>query len=388
MISPRPKPSFSRHCGWNLVSRPRITTWASCGSTRDVGPRPRQRIAGRSNWRRSTRRPTPTSACSCYYKAITGEAGPSTNGGGGSHRPRGPSSSNPAGTGHHWLGRTILLYAEEGLGDTLQFVRLTSLVRGHAGRVIVKCLPALCELVSTVPGIDQVVAAGQTLPSFDVQAPLLAIPAILGLTPETIPCRVPYLATDARRVDHWRERLSTEPGFKVGIVWQGRTTFHFDVWRSIPLEHFAPLAAVPGVRLYSLQKGPGSEQLASEQRVAAGHTFAVTNLGRELDNGGSAFVDTAAVLKNLDLVITSDTATAHLAGALGVPTWVALPLAPDWRWLLDRDDSPWYPSLRLFRQTQRRGWPAVFARMAVALTDAVANRQPSARGQGAPLRVS
>jgi tetratricopeptide (TPR) repeat protein len=291
--------------------------------------------------------------------------------------------TEPCWDGSPLAGRTILLHAEEGLGDTLQFVRLASLVRGHAGRLILECPSALCELISTAPGIDQVVAAGQTLPPFDVQAPLLAVPAILGLTPETIPCRVPYLAANAPRVEHWRRRLGAEPGFKVGIVWQGRPTFRFDAWRSIPLERFRPLAAVPGARLYSLQKGPGSEQLA-----ATGRTFAVTDLGRELDNGGSAFVDTAAVLKNLDLVITSDTAMAHLAGALGVPTWVALPLAPDWRWLLGRDDSPWYPTLRLFRQTQRRGWPDVFARLAAALADAIAKRQQPAHGHGAPLRVS
>lgn len=268
----------------------------------------------------------------------------------------------PAWDGAPLDGRTILLYAEEGLGDTLQFVRLAALVAGRGGRVLLECPPPLCRLLGTVGGVAKVIPAGQPPDEFQVQAPLLALPGILQLQPATIPRDVPYLAAEPALVSRWRQRLSQriEPGFKIGITWQGSPSFRFDAWRSVPLARFAPLAAVPGVQLVSLQKGPGSEQLAT-----AG--FPVVDLGRELDNDGAAFVDTAAVLQSLDLVITSDTALAHLAGALGVPAWVALPFAPDWRWQLDREDSPWYPTLRLFRQKRRGDWGAVFSRLAAEL---------------------
>jgi hypothetical protein len=176
------------------------------------------------------------------------------------------------------------------------------------------------------------------------------------------------LRAETERIDRWKSRLDQIPGFKVGIVWQGRPAARSDRMRSIPLSCFEPLAG-SGARLISLQKGPGSEQLA-----ALTGRFEVFDLARELDNEGRAFVDTAAAMKNLDLVITSDTAPAHLAGALGVPVWVALSSAPEWRWMLDRNDSPWYPSMRLFRQQQRRDWPQLFRAMAVDLSREIERR--------------
>jgi ADP-heptose:LPS heptosyltransferase len=169
---------------------------------------------------------------------------------------------------------------------------------------------------------------------------------------------VPYLFAEPELVDRWRQELGPIQAFKIGIAWQGNPTHQRDRQRSIPLVRFARLAQLEGVQLFSLQKGQGTEQLRE-----AADRFAVTDLESGLDD----FHDTAAVLWNLDLVITIDSAVAHLAGPLGVPVWVALPFAPDWRWLLDREDSVWYPSMRLFRQPEPGNWEAVFERMAAEL---------------------
>jgi hypothetical protein len=190
----------------------------------------------------------------------------------------------------------------------------------------------------------------------------MSLPGLFGTTLATVPAEVPYLFADARLIARWREQLSPIGGFKIGIAWQGNPDNKRDRFRSIPLLQFAPLAGIAGVRLLSLQKGPGSDQLA-----VVADRFAVTDLGPQLDD----FLVTAAVLRNLDLVITADTAIAHLAGALGVPVWVALPVAPDWRWLLGREDSPWYPTMRLFRQATRSDWEGVFQHMADALKERV-----------------
>src|SRR5271166_4126010 len=255
-------------------------------------------------------------------------------------------------------GRTILVHAEQGLGDTLQFIRYAPLVHQRGGRVILVCQPLLIGLLTRSPGVERLVAQGEALPEYDVHVPLMSLPGLLGTTLESVPADVPYLDAEPQLVEAWRHRLGSYPGFKVGIVWQGNPKFRLDRLRSIPLAQFAPLARVPGVHLFSLQKGPGAEQLA-----AVTDRFPVTDLGRRLDD----FMDTAAVLKNLDLVISVDTAIAHLAGALGIPVWVALPFVPDWRWLMDREDSPWYPSMRLFRQTRPGQWEDVFQRIAEAL---------------------
>lgn len=291
---------------------------------------------------------------------------------------------HPVWDGEPLAGRTIMLTIEQGWGDVLQFVRYAPLVKAHGGRVAVNCPRALSLLLSRTPGIDWLPepaglagtgnGAEPRLIEFDVQASLLSLPRILGTTLANVPASVPYLFADPRRVEHWRTVLARWPGCKIGIAWQGSRLYRRDAQRSIPLQLFAPLAKVPGVQLISLQKGDGSEQigpLAGEVPVA--------ELGPQLDQDG-AFVDTAAVMGNLDLVITSDTAVAHLAGGLGVPVWVALPMLPDWRWLLDREDSPWYPTMRLFRQTRPDDWPSVFQRMAGALRLQIAarrNRRPT-----------
>ncbi len=194
----------------------------------------------------------------------------------------------------------------------------------------------------------------------------MSLPGLLGVTAETIPAPIPYLAAEPDRLSRWRERLAAHRGFRVGVVWQGNPSYPRDSSRSFPLALLAPLARVAGVRLVSLQKGPGVEQLGT-----LGGRFAVVDLGHELDAGPAAFVDTAAVMKCLDLVVSADTATVHLAGALGVPAWVPLSTAADWRWFRDREDSPWYPSVRLFRQERRGEWGPVFDRMAAALAGLV-----------------
>ncbi len=275
-------------------------------------------------------------------------------------RPR--NFKQPLWDGSNLNGRTILLYPEQGLGDTLQFIRYALLVKQRDGRVLFECPKVLVRLLSGCPGIDQVIPEGSALPEFDVQAPLLSLPGRFRTNLETIPATVPYIFPDPDLLKHWREAMKHLGGFKIGIAWQGSTTHKMDRHRSIPLRQFAPLARVPGVRLIGLQIGAGTEQL---DEGTCG--FPVQDLGRFVDARG-AFTDKAALMKQLDLVIACDTSLAHLAGALRVPVWIAVSFAPDWRWLRDREDSPWYPTLRIFRQKEWGNWEEVFARMAAELT--------------------
>lgn len=275
----------------------------------------------------------------------------------------------PAWDGAPLHGRTILLHAEQGWGDTLMFVRYAARVQQAGGRVVLEGPAPLLRLLASVPGVDVLVARGTAPPDFDVHAGLLSLPGLFGTTPATLPAQVPYLAADTGLREHWRRALGPAHAFRVGIAWQGDPTYRWDRQRSVPLYHFAPLAAVDGVRLYSLQKGPGTEQL----REVAGR-FAVDDLGHSLDEAAGAFMDTAAIMMNLDLVIAADTAVAHLAGALGVPVWLVLPKFPHWPWMLDREESPWYPTMRLFRQRGPGDWCEVFGRVAQALRLAVSAR--------------
>jgi Flp pilus assembly protein TadD len=269
------------------------------------------------------------------------------------------SFRQPTWDGSPLNGRTILVHAEEGLGDTLQLVRYAALVKERGGAVVVSCPGSLVSLLRRCPGIDRVVAEAPGMSEgFDVHVPLHSLPRLLGTTLANMPAPVPYLTADPARSARWRAEVSAEAAFKVGIVWQGNPRNTKDRRRSIALAHFAPLAAVLGVRLFSLQVGPGREQLPAA-------TWLAQDLGGRFAT--ASFEDAAAALVALDLVITVDTALAHLAGALAVPAWVALPFMPGWRWLLDREDSPWYPTLRLFRQKEQGDWEGVFVRMACAL---------------------
>jgi Flp pilus assembly protein TadD len=262
----------------------------------------------------------------------------------------------PAWDGSPLAGRALLVHAEQGLGDTLQFLRYLPLLADRGGEVAFLCQPALAPLLAGARGLPRVVTEPPR--RFDVQAPLLSLPHLLDRPQPFAP--VPYLAADATRIARWRDRLP-QGGRTLGIAWQGRADYRDDRRRSIPLAAFAPLATLAGVRLVSLQKGFGTEQLAT-----AAWRDQVIDFGAGLDRDG-AFVDSAAILQSLDLVVTSDTALAHLAGALGRPVWVALCRRPDWRWGEAGDGSPWYPTMRLFRQDAPGDWADVFARIAAAL---------------------
>ncbi len=283
--------------------------------------------------------------------------------------------AQPRWDGRPLHGQAILLYAEQGLGDTIQFVRYAPLVKERGGVVLVECPSALEKLLHRCPGIDRVIVQGMPLPDFAYQVPFLSLPGVFHTTPETVPAAVPYLSAEPARIEEWGRELAAAvghvsyvpaanghvtnvPHIRIGIAWQGSQKYQGDAHRSVPLRAFAPLAELPGVRLISLQKGYGAEQL----RDVPGH-WDIVDFGARLDADG-AFLDTAAILAHLDLVVTSDTAVAHLAGALGIEVWMAVSMAADWRWMRGREDSPWYPTLRLFRQEQWGDWAGVFARMA------------------------
>ena len=260
--------------------------------------------------------------------------------------------------------KTLFVHCEQGFGDTIQFCRYLLMAEAHGAHVVLSVDDRLRRLLRSVSPTIRFLSPGEKPERFDLHCPLLSLPRAFATTIDTIPVRTRYLSAEADRVARWRERLGEE-GFRIGICWQGNVRNPQDGGRSPPLEMFAPLGSLPRVRLISLQKQHGLEQLATKP---AGMT--VEELGREFEpDGPDWFLDAAAVMESLDLVISSDTAIAHLAGALGRPTWVALRHVPEWRWLLEREDSPWYPTLRLFRQSRRGEWAGVFTAMRETLLD-------------------
>ncbi|HSF30584.1 MAG TPA: tetratricopeptide repeat protein [Candidatus Tectomicrobia bacterium] len=270
-------------------------------------------------------------------------------------------------------GKRILIYPDGGLGDTLQYVRYLPLVRAKGGFVVLECQAGLAQLLRNCDGFDEIVdrcvGPNDRRTPFVVYAPLTSLPAVFRTTLCNIPASVPYIHPEPALLLHWRRRLRQDWSFKVGLCWQGNPKNSLDRYRSLPLKQLAPLADVKGVTFYSLQKGPGHGQLADLPA-----NFAVRDLGRKLDETTGRFVETASVLVNLDLVITVDTAVAHLAGALGTPVWMLLGYMYDWRWALEPDQSPWYPTLRLFRQPQPGDWAAVVRKVVDALATLVATR--------------
>ena len=262
------------------------------------------------------------------------------------------SVPGPLWRGEALNGAPILLFSEQGLGDTFQFLRYVPLVKAAGGTVLLDVQPAARRLAAEIPGITVLQGSEGALPAFDWQCPLMGLPRAFATTLQSIPREVPYLAppTDARdaagRLD-WPAH-----GLRAGIVWSGNPDHKEDRYRSIPLDLLGPLLQVRGVHFFSLQLGPASAQWA------ATHPHMT-----DLQNAIRDFADTAALITHLDLVITVDTAVVHLAGALGKPTWLLLPFAPDWRWLMDRKDSPWYPAMRLFRQPGILQWSPVLERV-------------------------
>ena len=256
--------------------------------------------------------------------------------------------TQPVWNGSDIQNRTILLHAEEGFGDTLQFIRYASLVADRGANVIIECQKELVSLVKNIEGIKDVVPDGGPLSAFDIHCPLMSLPGIFHTTLEDIPARMPYLTADPSSVEKWGRRLQHDGSpLKIGLIWSGGG---LPLKKSASLDMFSPLGKLKDVTFYSLQKGPPAEQAKNSPE---GMIF--VDYTDELHD----FSDTAAFIENLDLVISVDTAVAHLSGALGKPVWTLLPFVPDWRWLLDREDSPWYPSMKLFRQPSLEDWKSV-----------------------------
>lgn len=272
--------------------------------------------------------------------------------------------------GEPLAGKTILLVADQGLGDTIQFIRYAPLLKQQGATVVAAVQPALRELLKNCPGVDALVPLADSFPPHDYYSLLLSLPAFLTPHIASIPQGVPYIQADARLIEKWRPRMEAIAGFKIGIAWQGNPEYELDRYRSVPLRQFEQLAKIPGVQLVSLQRGFGTQQLAEVRR-----DFSVVELGEELDLTTGAFMETAAVMYHLDLVICIDSALTHVAGALGAPIWLLASTAIDWRWLLDRDDSPWYPTLYLYRQKTRLQWQSVFDRMEADLRHIVAAKK-------------
>jgi hypothetical protein len=272
--------------------------------------------------------------------------------------PRG--FKQPLWDGKPFPNKTLLLHQEQGFGDSIQYARYVPIVKKLGGTVIVECPVELARLFATIEGIDKVLIRGAPMPKFDVYAPLLTLPKIMGTTLKTVPAAVPYLKPPELRTVHLPvvdRRL-----FKVGIAWAGRPTHRNDRNRSCPFSHFVELMGLPGAAFFSLQKGAAAEDLRKDACDAL-----VMDVGQQIED----FADTAAVVQQLDLVISVDTAVAHLAGALGRPAWVALPLSGDWRWMRQGETTPWYPTMRLFRQKTRGNWDDVLAAVRRQLRDAI-----------------
>lgn len=268
----------------------------------------------------------------------------------------------PVWDGSELIGETILLHAEQGLGSAIQFARYVSLVAKRGGHIVLECPRPLFGLFScltegTPAPVRRLIVRGEPLPAFDVHAPLMSLPRILGTTLDTIPGTVPYLEADAAATAAWREHMGPTDRPRVGVAWAGNPQHANDRNRSMPATFLAPLLQNANASFYNLQVGAAAHDTA--QLPPGG----LKDVGAEIGD----FADTAAIIANLDLVISVDTAVAHLAGAMGRPTWMLVPYVPEWRWLLDREDTPWYPTMRLFRQSAPGDWPALMDRVSGAM---------------------
>ncbi len=274
----------------------------------------------------------------------------------------------PQWDGSSLTGKTILVHAEQGMGDMIQCLRFLPLLAQRGGKVIVECQKELMAIARTVQGVQEVIPRGKPLPFFDVHCPVMTLPSIFVNSLEQIPAAVPYISLDSAVREKWLSILKRDPAqFKVGIVWAGNQQYKNDMNRSCPITVFAKLFNIDRVSFYSLQKGEPAAQLRD-----AGKFGNVIDTSAELND----FMDTACLMECLDLVISVDTAAAHLAGSLGKNAWTLLPFAPDWRWMLSRNDSPWYPTMRLFRQKKARDWECLIDIVREALQDEI-KKQPA-----------
>jgi tetratricopeptide (TPR) repeat protein len=280
----------------------------------------------------------------------------------------------PRWDGSDLTSRTILLHWEQGMGDTIQFIRYVPMVLQRGGRVILDCQQELLELLDGFPGVAELTClsrpgAAQAAPAFDVECPLMSLPLVFRTTLQTVPASIPYLHADPARVQKWRSRVEAlgKGPLNVGLVWAGNPGHKNNRRRSVPPSMLGPLARIPGVRLFSLQMAARKGPAVNAPAVAA--EMGMIDWTAELKN----FTDTAALLANLDLLISSDTSVAHIAGAMGRPVWMLIPACGDWRWLTERSDSPWYPTMRLFRQRQNGVWPPVIDEVAAAVADLAAD---------------
>ncbi len=276
-----------------------------------------------------------------------------------------PAYASPPWTGGDPAGRTLLLHDEQGLGDGIQFARYAAVLAAERARVVVECAAPLRRLFRTLPGVERVVATGEPLPPHDAHAPLLSLPYLRG--DAGVPAFAPYLSAEPVLVEQWAARLAGGQGVRVGLVWAGNPDFKDDRRRSPGLAALLPLLSVPGVRFFALQKGGGRACL---DRLAGRLGTTITDLGPEIAD----FADTAAIMANLDLIISSCTAPAHLAGALGRPVWTILPLNADWRWRDSGQQTDWYPSMTLFRQARAGDWAPVVEEVRAALVRRAAER--------------
>lgn len=268
-----------------------------------------------------------------------------------------PQFDKPRWEGQDITGKTLLLYGEQGAGDAIQFVRYVPMLAAKGVRVVVQCQDSLVRLFASVDGVVQVVPTGDEV-VFDYHYPLMSLPGLMGSDLHSLPSKTPYLkAADASVLCQMDQNAFPVDRFKVGVVWEGSGMHINNRRRSCSRDLLLSLATLPSVLLYNLQKLTNTPQAPLPQGVE----------WRDYTELLDDFSDTAALIERLDLVVTVDTAVAHLAGALGRPVWVLLPYAPDWRWLLDRDDSPWYPSMRLFRQASPGDWAGVIAQVKAAL---------------------
>lgn len=260
-------------------------------------------------------------------------------------------------------GKRLLLYCEQGLGDTFQFVRYAKELKARGATIILECPDSIRQILDRTPGIDEFIIRGDKPPLCDFYAPLLSLPGLCQTHLDNLPRRVPYIFTDPALIWEWKQRMASIEGFRIGIAWQGNPEHKGDRYRSFPLKRFAVVANTPGVTLVTLQKNYGSEQIERLDGL-----FPLTDF-KGISENIDGWLRTAAIISNLDLVICADTSLAHLAGAMGIPVWMTIPVSPDWRWLLDRTDTPWYPTMRLFRQSRGGDWEEVFDRIANALRE-------------------